>query len=541
MSLRTRIVLLTISAMLFAVLPLAAQFLPPPFPQINSASINYAVSPNTITILGSNFSPTGVAPSIVFAQVKLTLVSSSQTTLVANLPTTLVPGTYTMVVTTSRGLPTPYMVTFGAVGPQGLPGFSGAQGLQGPAGAMGATGPQGPIGPPGPQGIVGPAGGTGSQGLTYQGVWKAATTYALNDAVSFSGSSYISLAGANMDNEPDTNPTSWSRLALGFNWRGEWSNTAVYALNDVVSFSGASWVSVMDANTNYEPDIFSSAGQPTPIGPQPGSGGTSTGPEGTGPQPGSGGTSGGPNPIGPQPGQVTIAWALLAARGAAGSIGAQGLIGPQGPAGSQGPQGLTGASGPQGPSGVANGLTTNVYGSYSYSGIYNVNHTDNFRETYRQYYTEGLGVNACGYRSWGDQIAMDFYVQWAPGTFTYTPTCFASLSGTNVPPKQFAPVVTNGANFSCAGWGGMTGYDALNSITVSIATDESCAQIDKLAGVCSGWNILAKAACNIASAAQAYTGDAAAIASATSCQSIGCSLPNLACIITGGFNFTCMQ
>src|SRR5271166_5337258 len=259
MYLRVRIALLSISAVLFAVLPMAAQFLPPPAPQINGVSINYAVSPNTLTLSGADFSPTGVAPTIMFDKTKLTLVSFSQTNIVADLPTTLVPGTYTMVVTNSRGLPTPYMVTYGAVGPQGLPGFSGAQGpagpqgpqgptgpmgatgmqgpvgspgpqgVVGPAGAVGATGPQGavgpagpvgttgaqgPVGPPGPQGAVGPAGadgatgpqgpaGAAATGLVYQGLWNTATTYALNDAVSFGGSSYISLAGTNTGNEPD--------------------------------------------------------------------------------------------------------------------------------------------------------------------------------------------------------------------------------------------------------------------------------------------------------------------------------------------------
>jgi hypothetical protein len=43
--------------------------------------------------------------------------------------------------------------------------------------------------------------------------WLIGSTYALNDAVSFNGSSYISLQASNTGNEPDLQPTFWSVLA----------------------------------------------------------------------------------------------------------------------------------------------------------------------------------------------------------------------------------------------------------------------------------------------------------------------------------------
>ena len=55
-------------------------------------------------------------------------------------------------------------------------------------------------------------GANGLAGLTWQGAWNSGTTYALNDAVSYNGSSYISIqAGTNQT--PDTSPTFWSLLA----------------------------------------------------------------------------------------------------------------------------------------------------------------------------------------------------------------------------------------------------------------------------------------------------------------------------------------
>src|SRR5258707_9519061 len=67
-------------------------------------------------------------------------------------------------------------------------------------------------------GLTGLTGAVGAQGLqgppaTFKGAWSNATTYATGDAVSFNGSSYVSLANSNLDNQPDTNPSQWASLA----------------------------------------------------------------------------------------------------------------------------------------------------------------------------------------------------------------------------------------------------------------------------------------------------------------------------------------
>jgi hypothetical protein len=124
----------------------------------------------------------------------------------------------------------------GDIGPQGLQGATGAQGLQGPPGIDGGPGPTGATGPQGPAGVI---------------------------------------------------------------WRGAFDCNATYAVGDVVSYQGSSWIIA-----NF------------PIGGcvQP--------------------------PFAP--------WQLLAKQGADGPQGTQGL---QGPAGQQGLQGATGLPGPQGPIG----------------------------------------------------------------------------------------------------------------------------------------------------------------------------------------------
>jgi len=70
------------------------------------------------------------------------------------------------------------------------------------------------MGPAGPQGAAGPAGPTGSQGLNWRGSWSPYATYALNDAASYNGSTYISLIANNTAYEPDTSFSAWSLVAI---------------------------------------------------------------------------------------------------------------------------------------------------------------------------------------------------------------------------------------------------------------------------------------------------------------------------------------
>lgn len=122
-----------------------------PSPNVTNVTIDY--SANQITIVGTNFSPSNVAPTVVFNGTTLTLVSFSNQQIVASLPTQTV-GTYLLSITNPAipNQPGTFDVTYGAVGPQGP---------IGPQGLTGATGPQGPqglTGPTGPQGATGPAG-----------------------------------------------------------------------------------------------------------------------------------------------------------------------------------------------------------------------------------------------------------------------------------------------------------------------------------------------------------------------------------------------
>jgi hypothetical protein len=193
----------------------------------------------------------------------------------------------------------------GQTGPQGPPGDTGPAGPQGPAGPPGQTGPPGATGGAGAQGPAGDTGATGPQGppgLLWGGAWSADAAYAVNDVVSYQGSSYVRIVAGTTASPPSTDTTNWQTVAA----------------------AGAA----------------GSAGAQGPTGP-PGQTGPQgvTGPAGPQGQPGDAGPPGPPGQTGPP--------------GATGGTGAQG---PAGDTGATGPQGPPGPPGPQGPPGPEAGL-----------------------------------------------------------------------------------------------------------------------------------------------------------------------------------------
>jgi hypothetical protein len=136
-------------------------------PSIVSTTVNQAVT--QLTINGSGFSPTNLAPTVVLGTDTLSLVSFTDTKIVATLPTNEPSGSYDLSVTNSDGSAKTdeFGVTIGAVGPTGPQGPAGANG------APGATGPQGPTGPTGATGPQGPAGPSGGQTFAGSGGYNS--------------------------------------------------------------------------------------------------------------------------------------------------------------------------------------------------------------------------------------------------------------------------------------------------------------------------------------------------------------------------------
>jgi Collagen triple helix repeat (20 copies)/IPT/TIG domain len=116
-------------------------------PVVNSVTVNY--SSNVVTVNGSGFLPATTAPTVSFNTTKLTLVSDTNTKIVAYLPGGIAAGTFNLTVTNSETNTFTFDVTYGAAGPEGPAGSNGAQGAQGPPGPAGTAGPTGPQGPSG--------------------------------------------------------------------------------------------------------------------------------------------------------------------------------------------------------------------------------------------------------------------------------------------------------------------------------------------------------------------------------------------------------
>ncbi len=175
---------------------------------------------------------------------------------------------------------------------QGAVGATGATGV----GLTGATGAVGPAGATGSTGFTGATGATGAAGVNFLGNYSAANSYNAGDAVSYGGSSYVSLVASNHGQTPSLSPGYWSVLAaqgvagpagpsgttgatgaqgtagpqgvagpvgstgptgaagaVGINFRGAWTLSSNYLVNDAVTFAGSSYLA-LSQNSRQEPD-----------------------------------------------------------------------------------------------------------------------------------------------------------------------------------------------------------------------------------------------------------------------------------------------
>jgi hypothetical protein len=271
----------------------------------------------------------------------------------------------------------------GSAGPVGAQGATGSIGVTGPAGTVGSTGAQGVAGQGGAQGVQGVAGVTGATGavgsqgiagpvgLSFQGTYSSTTNYSLADGVLWQGAGWVSLIAGNHGNTPSTSPSAWSMFAAsgsmgasgvtgavgvtgsnglngangatgvagatgstgatgtaGLVYEGSYSSSTNYGTGAVVTYGGASYVSLAGFNVGQQPGVSPSYW--SLLAAQGGSG-----------------VQGVAGPVG-----ATGAMGVAGPQGVVGLTGAQGVPGPQGPAGAQGLTGANGAVGPQGPQGL---------------------------------------------------------------------------------------------------------------------------------------------------------------------------------------------
>lgn len=187
----------------------------------------------------------------------------------------------------------------------------------------GEKGEQGAQGPQGPQGVPGPV---GAEGLTWRGLWSSSTAYVLDDAVAFNGASYFCI-NPNTNTPPTEQPTD--------------TNWALLASQGATGPQGAQGVQGEKGEKGDQgiPGPQGLQGQQGLVGQQ-----GDTGPQGVKGDTGLTGTTGSQGPTGLTGAQ--------GAKGDQGDIGPQGVAGATGATGSTGLKGDTGATGATGPQGV---------------------------------------------------------------------------------------------------------------------------------------------------------------------------------------------
>jgi len=93
------------------------------------------------------------------------------------------------------------------------------------------------------------------EGFSYQGVWSSGTAYLIGQAVNYGGALYKALTDSTAAN-PNTDTGSWTRINGGINNRGLWATSTSYASDDVVAYGGNTFLSLEPhASSDFPTDL----------------------------------------------------------------------------------------------------------------------------------------------------------------------------------------------------------------------------------------------------------------------------------------------
>jgi|13_taG_2_1085334.scaffolds.fasta_scaffold00635_3 hypothetical protein len=87
--------------------------------------------------------------------------------------------------------------------------------------------------------------------FVWKGDWTASNVYYQDDVVAFGGKTYICVTGHTSDTDFFTDldivPSKWNLVSDGQTWKGEWTVDTAYVYNDIVSYGARLYI----ANTNH--------------------------------------------------------------------------------------------------------------------------------------------------------------------------------------------------------------------------------------------------------------------------------------------------
>jgi hypothetical protein len=105
-------------------------------------------------------------------------------------------------------------------------------------------------GPQGVAGVTGPTGPAGAAGINFRGAWDGSAYYNVNDAVTYSGSTYIAIMAGSRQ-QPDGYPQIWSVLAQagGAGPTGAAGTAATVSVGTVTTLAAGSAATVTNSGT----------------------------------------------------------------------------------------------------------------------------------------------------------------------------------------------------------------------------------------------------------------------------------------------------
>ena len=87
-----------------------------------------------------------------------------------------------------------------------------------------------------------------SDGTEWKGDWTFSTLYKINDIVKYGGYLYVANAehtsAANLTDGLEANAASWDLFAEGFDYKADWTVSTRYKVNDIAKYNGTVYVCV---------------------------------------------------------------------------------------------------------------------------------------------------------------------------------------------------------------------------------------------------------------------------------------------------------
>jgi len=82
--------------------------------------------------------------------------------------------------------------------------------------------------------------------FVWKGDWTTSTTYYVDDVIRYGGRTFICAVGhtsaADFYTDLDYAPTKWNQMSDGQEWRGDWSTSTFYKVNDLVKYGGLVYI-----------------------------------------------------------------------------------------------------------------------------------------------------------------------------------------------------------------------------------------------------------------------------------------------------------